>query len=295
MKDAIPTAVNRLAIGTAQFGFNYGVTNTSGQVSPFEVSRILARANQSGIFVLDTASAYGDSELVLGEAGTENFQVVTKLPATPIGVDIEAQWVMDQAIRSATRLGRKNISTLLVHNPEDLRRSSGLELIRGLIGSKEEGLAEKIGVSIYDPKDLLWISTLLDLDVVQAPMSVFDRRMVNSGWLDRLSNNGVETHVRSVFLQGALVAGVENLPNTLKPWVGKFMEFETWAKSQGLSLLEAALLYPLSIPKVDKVVIGVVSVDQLEQAVIAAQKNPPDYPDFATNDQRLINPVNWPK
>lgn len=295
MKDAIPTAVNRLAIGTAQFGLNYGVTNTSGQVSPFEVSRILARANQSGIFVLDTASAYGDSELVLGEAGTENFQVVTKLPATPIGVDIEAQWVMDQAITSATRLGRKNISTLLVHNPEDLRRSSGLELIRGLIGSKEAGLAEKIGVSIYDPKDLLWISTLLDLDVVQAPMSVFDRRMVNSGWLDRLSNNGVETHVRSVFLQGALVAGIENLPNTLKPWVGKFMEFETWAKSQGLSLLEAALLYPLSIPKVDKVVIGVVSVDQLEQAVIAAQKNPPDYPDFATNDQRLINPVNWPK
>ena len=295
MKDAIPTAVNRLAIGTAQFGLNYGVTNTSGRVPPFEVSRILASANQSGIFVLDTASVYGDSELVLGEAGTENFQVVTKLPATPIGVDIEAQWVMDQAITSATRLGRKNISTLLVHNPEDLRRASGLELIRGLIGSKEEGLTEKIGVSIYDPKDLVWISDLLDLDVVQAPMSVFDRRMVNSGWLDRLSNNGVETHVRSVFLQGALVAGVENLPNTLKPWVGKFMEFETWAKSQGLSLLEAALLYPLSIPKVDKVVIGVVSVDQLEQAVIAAQKNPPDYPDFATNDQRLINPVNWPK
>ena len=73
------------------------------------------------------------------------------------------------------------------------------------------------------------------------------------------------------------------------------MEFETWAKSQGLSLLEAALLYPLSIPKVDKVVIGVVSVDQLEHAVIAAQRNPPDYPDFATHDQGLINPVNWTK
>jgi aryl-alcohol dehydrogenase-like predicted oxidoreductase len=261
----------------------------------FEASRILERANELGIFTLDTASAYGDSEMVLGEAGTENFQIVTKLPALPLGVDVGAQWVMDQAITSATRLRRKNIPTLLVHNPEDLRRTSGQELIRGLIGSKEAGLTEKIGVSIYDPKDLVWISNLLDLDVVQAPMSVFDRRMVSTGWLDRLSSKGVETHVRSVFLQGALVAGVGNLPKTLKPWVGKFMEFETWAKSQGLSLLEAALLYPLSIPEVDKVVIGVVSVDQLEQAVIAAQKNPPDYPDFATNDQRLINPVDWPK
>jgi len=269
--------VNRLAIGTAQFGLNYGVTNTSGQVPLFEASRILERANELGIFTLDTASAYGDSEMVLGEAGTENFQIVTKLPALPLGVDVGAQWVMDQAITSATRLRRKNIPTLLVHNPEDLRRTSGQELIRGLIGSKEAGLTEKIGVSIYDPKDLVWISNLLDLDVVQAPMSVFDRRMVSTGWLDRLSSKGVETHVRSVFLQGALVAGVGNLPKTLKPWVGKFMEFETWAKSQGLSLLEAALLYPLSIPKVDKVVIGVVSVDQLEQAVIAAQKNPPDY------------------
>ena len=233
--------------------------------------------------------------MVLGEAGTENFQVVTKLPALPLGVEIGAQWVMDQAFTSAKRLGRKNISTLLVHNPEDLRRASGQELIRGLIGSKEAGLTEKIGVSIYDPKDLVWISNLLDLDVVQAPVSVFDRRLVNTGWLDRLNNKGVETHVRSVFLQGSLVAGVENLPNALKPWVGKFIEFETWANSKGLSLLEAALLYPLSIPEVDKVVIGVVSVDQLEHAVIAAQKNPPDYPDFSTNDQRLINPVNWPK
>lgn len=295
MKDATAKPVNRLAIGTAQFGLNYGVTNTSGQVPLSEVSRILERANELGIFVLDTASAYGDSEMVLGDAGTENFQVVTKIPSPPVGVDIEAQWVMDQAIRSATRLGRKNISTLLVHNPEDLRRASGKELIRGLIDSKLEGLIEKIGVSIYDPNDLEWISNLLELDVVQAPMNVFDKRMVASGWLDRLNNNGVETHVRSVFLQGALVAGVENLPNALKPWVGKFMEFETWAKSQGLSLVEAALLYPLSIPEVDKIVIGVVSVDQLEHAVIAAQKNPPDYPDFATNDQLLINPVNWHK
>ena len=91
------------------------------------------------------------------------------------------------------------------------------------------------------------------------------------------------------------MAGVANLPSALNPWVGKFMEFETWAKSQGLSLVEAALLYPLSVPEVNKVVIGVVSVDQLEHVVMAAQKNPPDYPDFATNDQRLINPVNWPK
>ena len=293
MKDAIPKPGNRLAIGTAQFGIDYGVTNKSGRVPPLEVARIFERAGESGVSVLDTASAYGDAEKVLGDTGTGNFRIVTKLPPVPEGVEIHSQWVTDQVSKSASRLRRQDVYALLVHNPGDLRGASGQELIKGLIDSKEAGHIQKVGVSIYNPEDLEWISDLLNLDIVQAPMSVFDRRMVHSGWLDRLSKSGVEIHVRSVYLQGTLLAGVENLPDLLRPWAGKFMEFETWAESEDLSLLEAALLYPLSFSDVDKVVLGVVSVEQLDQAVEASQKAQPEFPDFATNDLQLINPVNW--
>ena len=51
----------RLALGTAQFGLDYGISNTAGQVKPPEVDRILAEAKKHNIDTLDTAIAYGDS------------------------------------------------------------------------------------------------------------------------------------------------------------------------------------------------------------------------------------------
>lgn len=54
----------KLALGTVQFGLPYGITNTAGQVAADEVTRILRRARELGLEVLDTAAAYGESERV---------------------------------------------------------------------------------------------------------------------------------------------------------------------------------------------------------------------------------------
>jgi aryl-alcohol dehydrogenase-like predicted oxidoreductase len=295
MDDSTPYCGSRIAIGTAQFGLDYGVTNTSGQVSPVEVSKILEAAKRFEVNTLDTASTYGNSEQVLGQAGVSPFRVVTKLPSIPKGISIKADWVIEQGLISASNLRRKDISALLVHNTADLSGPNSKELIRGLNKCKELGITQKIGVSIYDPKDLSWISRIMGLDIVQAPLNVFDRRMIDSGWLSLLSEKDIEVHVRSVFLQGSLLAGVANLPDFLRPWISKFAEFESWTKSEGLSLLEGALIFPLSIQEVDKILIGVVSVDQFESALIATKRPHLKVPDFGTSDQLLINPVNWAK
>ncbi len=57
----------RLALGTVQFGMNYGLTNEFGQVSTLEAQAIINFAQQHGMDTLDTAVAYGDSEAVLGD------------------------------------------------------------------------------------------------------------------------------------------------------------------------------------------------------------------------------------
>ena len=67
----------KLAIGTAQFGLDYGVSNQNGQVSQYDVERILKAAQTAGVQTLDTASDYGNSELSLGLAGINRFEVVT--------------------------------------------------------------------------------------------------------------------------------------------------------------------------------------------------------------------------
>ena len=71
---------SRLALGTAQFGMDYGVSNESGQVAQEQAGEILRLAWRAGINTLDTAIAYGESEEVLGKAGVQGWKVVSKLP-----------------------------------------------------------------------------------------------------------------------------------------------------------------------------------------------------------------------
>ena len=71
--------MNRLALGTVQFGLSYGIANQAGQVTRPEAKGMLQLALTSGIDTLDTAITYGDSEMCLGEVGTQDFKLVTKL------------------------------------------------------------------------------------------------------------------------------------------------------------------------------------------------------------------------
>ena len=76
---------DRLALGTVQFGLEYGVANQAGRVQLEDVRHILQEAAAQGVDTLDTAIAYGDSESTLGQAGAAGWRVVTKLPALPEG------------------------------------------------------------------------------------------------------------------------------------------------------------------------------------------------------------------
>ena len=71
-----------LGLGTAQFGLDYGISNTTGKVPADTVGRILYIAHENGIRVLDTAPSYGDSECALGSSmpPEHRFRVITKLP-----------------------------------------------------------------------------------------------------------------------------------------------------------------------------------------------------------------------
>src|SRR5690625_6191821 len=69
---------NKIGLGTVQFGMEYGISNQSGQTPPNEVSAILASFRKKGGNLIDTAIAYGSSEIVLGNAGVGEFSVISK-------------------------------------------------------------------------------------------------------------------------------------------------------------------------------------------------------------------------
>lgn len=287
--------MNRLALGTAQFGLLYGIANQVGQVSRSEAMNMLQFAAANGINTLDTAIAYGDSESCLGELGVHNFNVVTKLPALPSDCADVSGWVQHQVSMSLSRLGISKVYGLLLHRSEQLLGSSGVALYHALQALKETSQVQKIGISIYSPSELDMLIPRYRVDLIQAPFNLVDQRLSSSGWLERLKEDDVEIHTRSSFLQGLLLMSKADLPSKFSPWAGLWDTWHKWVFENEGSALQACLAFPLSYAEIDRVVVGADSQGQLEQIVSAANKLlQTDLPDIHCDDEKLINPANWP-
>ena len=284
----------RLALGTVQFGLQYGVANTSGQVKPSEVLKILNLARSYGIDTLDTAAAYGDSESVLGTAGVGDFDIVTKVPPFSVqGLPI-SDWIEATVYRSIKTLGQKSIKGLLFHRSQDLLGADGPLAYSTLTKLKEQGLVDKIGVSVYSPSELDALFSHFKFDIVQVPMNILDRRVVLSGWLDKLKNLGIEVHIRSVFLQGLLLIPPQKRPKYFLKWDVIFRDYDAWLKKEGLTALHACLGFLHGMSGIDKIVVGTDSASQLEQIIEAFTPLQVTVPDsLMSSDESLINPSLW--
>jgi len=287
--------MSRLALGTVQFGLSYGVANQGGQVSRLAARDMLKKATACGIDMLDTAISYGESETCLGEVGTQDFKLVTKLPAVPDGCADVKSWVHEQVSASLTRLGVRAVYGLLLHRPEQLLGADGQMLSEILQDLKEMGQVQKVGVSIYSPSELDALTSQYQFDLVQAPFNLVDHRLRTSGWLQRLKQEGVEIHTRSVFLQGLLLMPQAAMPHKFAQWADLWNKWHGWLSCHNVSPVQACLGFSLANPEIDRVVVGADNVGQLEQIISAAiSVLPVDLPDLRCDAENLINPSYWP-
>lgn len=286
----------KIALGTVQFGLNYGISNQAGQVTHEEASAILRFAKTNGIGTLDTAIGYGESEQRLGEIGVEQWHVISKLPAIPDSCTDVSAWVQQSVFGSLKRLNVPRLSGLLLHRPEQLLSTQGDALYRALATLKDQGKIEKSGISIYSPDELDAIWPHFQFDLVQAPFNIIDRRLATSGWLTRLHQVKTEVHIRSVFLQGLLLMEAANRPATFNRWQPLWDQWHHWLDDQVLTPLEACMGFVSSEPKIDCVVVGVDSLKQLQKILIAAKTKEVIAPQsLANTDLQLLNPSNWMK
>jgi len=287
--------MSRLALGTVQFGLDYGIANNNGQVRPQEIKAMLDLARVGGVSMLDTAIAYGDSERRLGELGIKDFKLITKLPGMMAASDIKS-WVKEQARGALGRLGVSSVYGVLLHQPKNLCGDNGLALYRALNDLKNDGLTQKIGISIYDPSELHLLNNKFQFDIVQAPFNLLDQRLNLSGWLKKLKDMNTEIHTRSTFLQGLLLMERESIPHKFDRWKQLWDQYHLWLLSTGHSALEACLSFPLSFPEVDKVVVGADNQNQLKKILITSKSiSLLNFPPIACEDESLINPSKWLK
>lgn len=293
------TRPQRLGLGTVQFGLDYGVSNTAGQVPRDEVARILEGARDAGITVLDTAAAYGESETVLGEMllPQDRFAIVSK--TIPLRCDsigpADILKIRDGFAASMARLRCSSLDAILVHDANDLLVPGGERVYAQLREWRDAGKVSRIGVSAYDAAQIDAVFLRYDLDLVQLPLNVFDQRLVRDGTLVGLSRKGVAIHARSIILQGALVTDADALPPFLAPLRPKLIAYRALLAANGTSALAGALGFVRHLPEVEVALIGVVSRGQLDECVAAyAAPMMLDLDQFSVDDPGLIDPRRWP-
>lgn len=279
--------MNKLALGTVQFGLDYGITNSKGQVQIEEVKSILEYAKENNINTLDTAASYGNSEEVLGNASIDDFEVITKTIPLRNGADE----VIRRFHQSLTYLNKLSVNGLLIHNINEIEHKSFDTLFNQLNELKNKGLIKKIGFSAYTPEQVDFLLKNFDFDLIQVPFNVFDNRLIQGGQLKALNNKGIEVHARSVFLQGLLL-DFKNLPGYFSTWKKEFNDYQEIVKDSGLSLIEYALNFAINTQEIDKVLVGVNSKKQLTE-IIQVVNEQSNLDAYSINDLDLLNPGLW--
>jgi aryl-alcohol dehydrogenase-like predicted oxidoreductase len=289
-------ALPKLAIGTAQFGLDYGVAGIP-KASKAEVRKILSLAALNNIKVIDTAHQYGNALDVLGSLSNlikkKKFKIVLKIPEIPENINLwKMEDIKSQILTDISRLRLDRVDTIMVHNPHSLLRA-GADLVYDMVVNlKFQGFCEKVGVSVYDIGDLKVILSHYGFDVVSFPSNIIDHRFVNRA-VEYMSALRIETHARSIFLQGLLLLPHNELMKRLS-WEFKRTTRLISMRFKG-NMLKACLAYLRQQFPINYGVIGVHSVEQLQEIITTYNKIDSwyDFDAYAINDPRITDPRRW--
>ncbi len=285
----------KLALGTVQFGLDYGAFGDSSKPSLDAVSATLARANETGIDMLDTAAAYGESEAVLGALDVaQRFAIVTKIPSLNGTVNARAD-VAGHISQSLKHLKCTSVHGVMAHSAIDLLGPDGRDIWGAMEAAQSAGQITRIGVSVYSPEQADAIMERYPIGIIQLPFNIFDQRALQSGLFNRLSAAGIEIHIRSVFLQGLLLSSPGSLPKHLTMAAHLLASFHTLCHDIRCGPLAAALAFVKSQIEIDRIVVGVRGTEELNGILSAwnEQTNLPNMSGYASNDISIIDPSQW--
>jgi aryl-alcohol dehydrogenase-like predicted oxidoreductase len=275
--------ISKIGLGTVQFGIPYGIGNVHGITSEGDVSSILTFANQRGITLLDTAPVYGKSEEVLGNNNLQNFEVVSKFMLQ--GSD---HTISEQLTKSLNRLKIPSFYGYLAHRPLEIVDVP--EQWDELHKLKEAGRIEKIGFSFNEVSEVKAVLSMgMTPDIVQVPFNYLDNRFLP--FIIEFKNKGCEIHTRSTFLQGLLFCD----PNQLSGFFNEVKPVITELQKNGNKLPGMLLRYCLKNPYIDKLIIGVNTLEQLKENLNLFPETKLLNPLDIELNEGIVTPSKWPE
>jgi aryl-alcohol dehydrogenase-like predicted oxidoreductase len=294
---------NRLVIGTAQFGTDYGIANITGLPVCNTVESIVIEAWEFGICEFDTAQAYGLSEQILGKVfkklGIANdARVITKLAPD---VDHADGAALNKALEiSLNRLDIDSLYCLMLHR-EDMLDQWENGLGENLMNFVDSGKVRYIGVSVYSLEKAVQALNTDGISIVQLPSNVIDRRFEKAGIFQIADNEGKTIYIRSIFLQGLLFMSPDGLPEHMSFVAPVLNRLVLFAKDVGLSINELCVGYIKNAFPHARVIFGAETQIQVREnlkcwnVIWPTEMNQMIQTEFKDVDQMVLNPTLWPK
>jgi aryl-alcohol dehydrogenase-like predicted oxidoreductase len=258
--------IEKLIIGTVQFGMDYGITNSTGKINQNELDQIFNFCNNNKINYFDTAQDYGNSEDIMSNYQEiyPNINIITKSK-------FKNKNINDTINISLNKFN--NIECFLLHSFEDYQNK---ELIDILLKYKEQNKIKKIGVSIYNVDEGIKLLKDNIIDVIQIPFNYLDNQWFNPEFQNLITTHkNIKIHVRSIFLQGLLLNRSYKYPLNIKKDDFDYLEdiIINICETLNISKLELCLSYINSFEWIDKFLIGIDNLDHLKLNFNIINKN----------------------
>jgi aryl-alcohol dehydrogenase-like predicted oxidoreductase len=284
--------MQKIILGTAQFGLDYGINNTTKKPSLRQVFEILDYAAEKRISILDTADAYGNASEILGEynnAHPGTFLINTKFKLNEITLS-------EQFESSILRLRTNYINVYFYHSFEDFINYPSIQ--PQLEELKKEGKIAKVGISVYDNSQFRSAIDSTSIDVIQLPFNLLDNYSQRGELMKIAKMYGKELQIRSIFLQGLFFKSTDDLPiklAPLKPYLKKIKELSEESK---VSVEQMAFSYALNQPDISHIIIGIDNLDQLRHNLSLKEGNLTcelldKIDQILVRETELLNPKNW--
>jgi aryl-alcohol dehydrogenase-like predicted oxidoreductase len=282
----------KLGLAAAQFGLD-GPGASRLRPPALEAREMLSIAARAHLPVVDTASVYGRAEQLLGEALPRPLPFHLILPTQR--ADRGPDFVESELRGAMRRMGIESCYAVVAPMVSDLFGPQGEAVWTRLKTLRDEGLFKKLGVAVHASDDPFGVARRLKPDIVQAPASLLDQRLLVDGALGRIADLGIEVHLRSIFLNGLLFLPPDRVPAQLKGAAGRLSRVRRMIAEGRSDPLQAALGFALSRPEASAVLVGVTSAAELSAVIAAAASPPPDldWDDMAIDDPVALDPSRW--
>ena len=136
----------------------------------------------------------------------------------------------------------KKLYGLIIHNPNILDEIMFKKICKQVVNLKKN-IINKFGISIYNPWELNKFKSLKIIDILQVPISIFDRRFLKKNLLKKIKKNNIEIHARSIFLQGLLISNYKDIPNKFYKWKNVWNKWDISTKCNKFEKLSACLSF----------------------------------------------------